>query len=238
MAGDTYYLLASLPSIGELGSAPPIPPGELLARVSHDARLRSIVETLLLGHDLVLREAFRAGEIDDLEGLVVLTPSQARDEAPLPAYLVGPETGRRIPADDVWEAYFAHAASAGRCAFVKAWVGHEVALRNALAAARARALDLDPAEYQVAPHLAAAHEDVGSAVTEWTAAATPLAGLRTIERARWDWVAAHEAWFTFRDDEVAAYGAKLMLLDRWQRLARADSGDDGSTRRREAAGTP
>ena len=227
MAGHNYYILAALPPVGELGSAPPVSTAELLERVEAIPPLRAILQALFLSHDLLLREAVLAGELEELDDLAVLTPGQARNEAPLPAVCAGgDEGGRPIAADELWETYFAYAAAVARrwhCSFLAAWVGHEVALRNALAIERAQALDLDPADYVVARHLAKCEEDVGAVVNDWAASATPLAALRVLDRARWAWLKAHDGWFTFRDDEVAAYGAKVMLLGRWQRLAQAET---------------
>ncbi len=227
MAGHNFYILSSLPPAGEPGSVPPISPAEFLQRVSYVRGLRDILEALFLGHDLLLREALRAEELDELEDLVVLSPAQARDESPLPSFLVpshDPVT-RRIPADDMWEAYFSYAAAVARrrhCAFLAAWVGFEVALRNALCVERAKALNLDAHDYVVAPHLAG-EEDLSGALNEWAAATTPLGGLRVLDTVRWAWLRDHDGWFTFRDDEVASYGAKLILLNRWQRLAKAEA---------------
>ncbi|MCJ7542993.1 MAG: hypothetical protein MUP47_00235, partial [Phycisphaerae bacterium] len=102
--------------------------------------------------------------------------------------------------------------------FLAQWVGYEVALRNALAAARAQALGLEAADYLVATDLGQADGDLSAVVGEWAAAPNPLAGLRVLDAARWDWLAWHDAWFSFQDDELIAYAAKLVLLDRWQRL--------------------
>ena len=226
MAGHNYYLLASLPPLGEPGSVPPMSPAELLERVGHARGPRELLEVLFLGADLVMREALLAGELTEAEPFV-LAPEVMRNEAPLPPFLVSArETPRKIGADDVWEAYFVHAAAAARrrrCAFLRAWVAHEVTLRNALAAARAKALDLDPGDYIVAPELADPDADTSAAVNEWSAAATPLAGLRALDAVRWAWMTSHDGWFTFSDDEVTSYGAKLLLLARWQRLAKAEA---------------
>jgi len=36
--------------------------------------------------------------------------------------------------------------------------------------------------------------------------------------ARWAWLADNDAWFSFRDDELAVYAARLMLLHQWKRI--------------------
>lgn len=226
MAGHNYYFLTALPPLGELGTPPPLTGAELLEFVRPAPNLLAVAEALLLGDDLLSREAVLAGEVERAAP-AVLTAGQLRDEKPLPAYLVGPEgqPPRRVAADAVWEAYYRHLDRLARrlpgC-FLRAWVGHEVALRNALAARRADTLELSAQDYLVAPDLGAPDADFGPLLAEWASAPHPLAGLRTIDRARWAWIARHDAWFTFSDDELAAYTAKLMLLGRWQRLAEAD----------------
>jgi hypothetical protein len=233
MAGHNYFLLASLPSLGDIGSQPPLSGAELLEQVRDAGGPLDIVEAIFLGGDLVLREAFLGGEVKELDGLVVLSPEQGRNEAPLPDELCVPAgSTRRVPVDDLWERYFEHVAAVARrtgCSFLGAWVGFEVALRNALAAGRAKALELDPADYLVAVDRANPDEDVNAVVAEWSAAPTPLAGLRALDAARWSWLRTHDGWFTFRDDEVAAYAAKTMVLDRWARLARAEAGASEET---------
>ena len=225
MAGRHYFLLASLPHLGEPGAGAPLTGRELLERVVEAGGPRTLIEALLLEDDLVQREALLAGEIDQAEP-VVLSVEQLRDEQPLPETLgAGPDQPPgRVAADAVWAAYFHHAAGVVRrcgCGFLAARVGFEVALRNALAEARAKSLGLDAAEYLVAETLADRDADLTGVLSEWAAAAHPLAGLRVINQARWNWLTEREAWFTFGDDELAAYAAKLMMLHRQRRLDQA-----------------
>jgi len=232
MAGRHYFLITSLPPLGELGSAPPLHPRELLERVADAQGPQAVLEALFLADDLLQREALLAGEIEQAEPLV-LTPRQLRDEQPLPACLVGPEQdggGFRVAADAVWSAYFHHAAAvAGRQAseLLAGWVRFEVSLRNALAAARAKQLGLESEPYLVASALGGEAEAPTPVINEWAAAANPLAGLRILDRARWAWLTENEQWFSFGGDELAAYAAKLMLLNRWYRLAQAPADAPG-----------
>ena len=230
MAGQNYYFLTALPPLGELGTPPPLTGPELLDFVRPAPRLLAAAEALLLGDDLLSREAVLAGEVERAEP-AVLAPAQLRDEAPLPPYLVRPEGGpaRRVAADAVWEAYYRHVERLARRlagSFLRAWVGYEVALRNALAARRAETLELAAEDYLVAPDLGAPDADFGPLLAEWASAPHPLAGLRALDSARWAWIAQHDAWFAFSDDELAAYTARLTLLGRWQRLAEADEADE------------
>lgn len=223
MAGNNYYLVSALPCLPALGSVPPLSLAALRDHVGEDGRARALVEAILLGDDLLERDAGLAGEPGEVAP-TVLSPAQVRDEEPLPPHLVTEEDGvPPIAADGVWAAYFRHAAEVARrrgSRFLAGWVAHEVALRNALATARAKALDLDPADYLVAPELGDTDADFAATVNDWTDAPNPLEGLRVLDRARWQWLADHDAWFSFADDELAAYAAKLMLLVRWHRLSR------------------
>jgi hypothetical protein len=223
MGGRHYYLVTSLPRLGDLGTPPPMTLRDLLECVAQAPVAAQAVAAVLLGDDLMKRQAVLAGETDQAEG-VILTADQLRDRQPLPDFLAAPAREGEAAAgtvDAVWGAYFRHAAAVAAGAgsvFLARWVGYEVALRNALAIARAKALELEAAEYLVATDLADTAEDLSSIVSEWAAAPDPLAGLRVLGAARWDWLARHDAHFSFQDDELAAYAAKLVLLHRWQRL--------------------
>jgi len=167
------------------------------------------------------RQAILAGEIEQADP-TILTEAQIADDEPLPEYLTCPsEAPRRIAGDALWAAYFRHAmqiAGDCKCGFLADWVGFEVALRNALAENRAKTLGLDPNEYMVEPDIGAAM-NFSSTVGEWSAAPNPLAGLKVLDRTRWEWITRNDRSYSFQDDEIAAYAAKLMLLHRWRRLA-------------------
>jgi len=222
-----YYDITSLPVLGELGSTPPLRASQLFEHLAESPGSQILIEVLFLLDDLLQREAFLAGEVDKVDP-VVLTAAQARNEEPLPDKLAGGSevAARAVQADNLWEAYFRHAAKiADQCssAFLAGWVAWEVALRNALAIERASLLGLESTDYLVAVQLADGAEDLGDVLSQWASAETPLAGLGVLTRARWAWITEHEAWFTFKDDELAAYAAKLMLLGQWHRLAQADA---------------
>ncbi len=226
MAGDNYYLMSALLPLDELDGTAPLSLGDLLAHVEDHPVVLALVEAIGLGDDLLQRDALLAGEIDE-SSPGVLSAEQLKDEQPLPEALVGDEEQPTavIASDVIWGAYYRHlAAVAADCnsAMLAGWVGHEVALRNAIATARAKALELDVEDYLVEPQLAADDADLEPVVSEWSAARDPLAALRVLDQARWDWLAEHDAWFTFADDELVSYAAKLMLMNRWRRLGRAD----------------
>jgi hypothetical protein len=123
MAARGYFLVSALPSMGELGAAPPWTPVALLEHVRETGGPAAVVEALLLGDDLLQRDALLAGEIEETR-TAVLTPEQAADEMPLPAHLV-PGGDEEVDEDEerevvrhagdaIWLAWFRHAAEVGR----------------------------------------------------------------------------------------------------------------------------
>jgi len=224
MSVDTYYLLSALPAAGALGEPPPLTLPELRAHTAETAAPEALVDAVLLSDDLLQRDAALAGELDTPTP-AVLTMEQVRDDAALPPALVddAAEGGaRRLVTDHVWAAYYRYAVGIAEqvaSAFLRDWVGYEVALRNALAGARAQALNLPAEMYLVADDLATSDVDFADVVRTWTAAPNPLAGLRVLDEARYAWVEENDRWYSFAVDELAAYAVKLMLLTRWARLA-------------------
>ena len=110
MAGRNYYLITALPSLGQLGTTPPLAVASMLEHVAHRPRAHELVETLFLADDLLQRDAILAAELEQARP-AVLTKPQLSDEQLLPAYLAAPEQAapRRVAADAVWAAYFRHA---------------------------------------------------------------------------------------------------------------------------------
>ena len=224
-----FYLMCVLPVLESFGSIPPINKQDLLDIVTESDGPANVLKALLLSDDLLVREAVFAGEIEpDQADLTVLSLEQANNEQSLPPYLEPePEdeteaSGTPIAVDRIWRHYFHYAAKIARrtrTRFLAAWVGFEVGLRNALAGARAQALELDPEPYMVAPELA--HPDISfdHIPAQWAAASNPIEALEVLDRVRWNWLTEHEQWYSFGDDEVAAYTAKLMLLHRWRRMS-------------------
>lgn len=223
MRSERYYYISALPGLGELGSVPPMGFAGLMERVGERPRLAEIVGAVLLFDDLLQRQGFLCREISQVEP-AVLSPEQARNESPLPEYLL-PRADSAIWAaaeDGLWDAYFRHVAGVARaagCRFLAAWVGYQVGLRNALASARARRLGLEEAGYLVAVDLADPAEDLTGLVGEWAAAASPLAGWQALLRGQWEWLDRHDPWFSFSEDEFAVYAARLVLLHQWRRVS-------------------
>jgi Protein of unknown function (DUF2764) len=225
-----HYILTALPALGDWGSIPPVTPARMLDYMN-DNSLKTLLEAVFLSDDLLQHQAFLTGEMTK-PSPVVLTESQVRNEQPVPEYLIRQESERsaKIPADALWAGYYRYAdymANNFKCRFLVDWLAYEVALRNALASARARALNLTPEDYLVVTELADREIDFTALLNEWTAALTPLEGLKILDHARWHWLQENDGWFTFQRDELLAYAAKLMLLHRWHRLR--DTNENDST---------
>ncbi|MCD4823223.1 MAG: DUF2764 domain-containing protein [Phycisphaerae bacterium] len=225
MSQQNIYLLSLLPSLDALGAPPSLSCAEFLGKLEDDADLLEMAEAVLLSDDLLQRDSYLAGEAEP-PSPVVLTVAQVQDEMPLPEVLAAEEqlATDKIPSDAVWASYFRYVAAVGekrRSRFLERWAGYEVALRNAIAEARARTLELDPTAYLVAEEVASTSENFASTVSEWSAAPNPLEGQRVLDAARWRWLMENDAYFSFGDDELVAYAAKLMLTVRWHRLHEA-----------------
>ncbi|MBT4513431.1 MAG: hypothetical protein HOC20_14655 [Chloroflexi bacterium] len=224
MARNNYYLLTSLSGLGDLGSVPPMPLAGLLEKVIDSGGNHVLLEALFLGGDLLQRQALLSSEIEEAEP-TVLTLAQVRDQEPLPEYLVSDEAGigTQSALDVLWGSYYSYVASVAveyKSEFLFMWVEYEIGMRNALVMARAKSLNLDPQEYLVAPWIGGAGKNFSGVINEWVSASDPFVGLRVLDEARWKWLGDNDGWFTFSDDELVAYGAKLMLLHRWHRLGR------------------
>lgn len=233
MAGRYYFLLTSLPALPELGEPSPIDLPGLRQLVAAEGSVRDVIDALLLEGDLRSRESTLAGRSVQGEP-AVLSAGQVSGEEPLPAFLIhDPERRTRLPADMMWDTYYRYALSQGRAhgsGFVEAWVGYEVALRNALAAQRAKRLQLDPHDYLVAGDLAdpAAEIEVQELAGTWASAADPLSALRVLDEGRWTWTQEHAGYYSFAIDELAAYARKLILITRWHLLEQEEPSSQAS----------
>ena len=150
-----------------------------------------------------------------------------------------------------------HLSAPDRAAFAQArldvWNGHpdsqpallrwyrwEIALRNTLARARAgsRGADAEPFLREI-PNLSVENGGADTVECESVAraalaAATPLAGQETLDRARWSLFESLELGHPFSLDVVIAYALKLQLLER-RALAAADRGREVLERIRGSA---
>lgn len=221
------YLLSALPALEPIGSIPPMSKREFLERIiDSNGPVRS-VEMLLLGDDLIQYEALLTEEVkpDEID-LAVISLDKAESEPVLPDFLL-PEEGiheqenNRVSVDEMWSRYFHHAAFIAKrtySSFLKAWIGFEVGLRNALVTARAHILELDSTPYLVAPQLADQDTDYSYILSVWSAASNPLNALEVLDKARWEWLEENGRWYSFAACEIEVYAAKLILLHRWRRI--------------------
>jgi hypothetical protein len=221
------YLLSALPALEPMGSIPPMSKRDLLEQIIDSNGPVDSVEMLLLGDDLVQYEGLLAEEIKPEEiDLAVISLEKAESEPVLPGFLL-PEEGaheqenNRVSVDEMWSRYFHHAAYIAKRAhsdFLKAWIGFEVGVRNALVTARANILELDSTPYLVAPQLADPDTDYSYIVSAWSAASNPLNAIEVLDKARWEWLEENGGWYSFAACEIEVYAAKLILLHRWRRI--------------------
>jgi hypothetical protein len=221
------YLLSVLPALEPIGSIPPLSKSDLLERIIESNGPVNSIESILLDDDLRQYEALLAEEMkpDEID-LAVLSLDKAESGFVLPDFLL-PEEGtheqenKRVSVDEMWSRYFQHAAYIAKrthSSFLKAWVGFEVGLRNALVTARANMLELDSAAYLVAPHLADQDTDYSYIISAWSAASNPRAALEVLDKSRWEWLEENGKWYSFTACEIEVYAAKLVLLHRWWRI--------------------
>lgn len=180
-------------------------------------------ETILLSNDLLMRESVLSGQISEAFP-AILSQDQISGEELLPEYLVESNTEESSMAsltDSIWSGFFTYAAKVAaqiNSSFLKSWVEYEVSLRNAIAEKRAEALGLDATQYLVAPELGSL--DLPDEVTRWSEAESrnPLEGQKSLDTSRWQWLEQNGMYFSFNDDELAAYAAKLVITNRWSKL--------------------
>jgi len=225
MAIQNYYILTSLPVLEE-GGIPAITPSELRDKVEMCDGPVKLIEAIILGDDLIKMQAVLSEEIEDAD-FTILTSAQVKGEEPMPDFLLtSDEPARKAPVDSLWENYFKHTAkTAVNCGsnFLKKWVNFEVSLRNALVIERAKKLGFEAFDFLASQELSDDEYDFDSLVNDWSAASNPLSGLEVLDRARMQWVIENDRWFSFSDDELAAYTWKLLLINRRCRLTQAES---------------
>ena len=221
------YLLSILPGLEPIGSIPPMSKNEFLSIVSGANGPIKTVQAILLSDDLVQYEALLSQETDkDNIDIAVLPFEKAENTPVLPDFLLPQDStdenqSKHLSVDGIWTRYFNHAliiAKRNHSKFLKAWIGFEVGLRNAIAATRAQTLSLDPEAYLVTPELADSGFDYSSIISSWSAAHNPLMAIEIIDKARWDWLEQNGNWYSFDKDEIEVYSAKLMILHHWRRI--------------------
>lgn len=226
MSALNFNLLTTLPALGEPGSRPPLDLEEFLNIISVNERAVRIAKVIFVAEDILRREA--ASQNGEAQAPMVLTPEEFSAGS-----LSLPEPVRkRISIEEEWfgEAdieeedfvkflnYAFITAEEEQSTFVRELIGFEVALRNALVRYRAKKLDKDPGGHELAREMEARDVDLYYLFTRIEELENPGDQTFLVEQIRWDWVLNNDCWFTFSDDEVAAYGIKLFLLQRWYRM--------------------
>lgn len=231
MYSENVYILSFLPGIIALSEPAEVSIEKFLEALAENDQTGNqvrLAEAIFLSDDLLQRDASLAGSPETPEP-AVLTGDQITGDEDLPDYLTVSttsemQTGPKIPSDIIWDRYFHYVADLAKSLgnkFLASWVTWEVTMRNASAEARARALELEGSDYVVATDIEGWRDDFNSIVNEWSTAANPLEAQRTLDRARWNWIRENENHFSFSNDELIAYAAKLLLNVRWQRLNKA-----------------
>ena len=231
MYSENIYILSFLPGMISLAEPAEISIKYFIGLLKeNDTNLKqaSLAEAIFLSDDLLQRDAKLAGS-DEPIAPSVLNEDQITGDEDLPDYLFEDNSADlvgnvKIPGDSTWNAYFHYVndlAIKHNNKFLQAWVKYEVTLRNASAEARARDLGLEGADYTVATDLEGYREEMTSVVNEWSSAKNPLEAQRALDRGRWEWIGENEQHFSFSDNELVAYAAKLLLNVRWQRLNKA-----------------
>lgn len=218
-----HYLVTALPPLPPLGGVPAWGPAQLLEHVAGSPRAGELLGLVFLKGDLRRREAHLAGE-QRHDAPAVLSLAQVRGEAPLPPAIAVEVDGLspRDAADAVWGAYFRHVAARAEALnspLLAAWVQREVGLKTALARARSALFGLEPTA--PAAELGLDASGLAAAVAAWSQAPDALSALKILDLAQLAWIGQHEPWFSFSDEELLAYGMRLEVIRRWQRLARA-----------------
>ncbi len=228
MSNRYFFILTALPTLPDLGEAPPMDLREFRQLTCEEAQAAAMVDAVLLEQDLLSREAVLAGEIEQADG-VVLTNEQVAGDEPLPEFLTGPaDRQHRVAADAMWEAYYRYvrrSAAKYNSPFLREWTGFEVTLRNALAEERANKLGLDVHDYLIADDLVDETESMTEAVSAWAEAPDPLSALKVLDQRRRQWLEEHSRYFTFAVDELLAYARELVLVNRWHVLEQKMSND-------------
>lgn len=230
MSGINHYLLAALPALGALGSKPPLGVADFLEFISSNNQALELAKVIALSDDLVQREAFRQGEPLSLE-LAVLTTAEVEGEIEWLKPLEHEESGAglAIAADEIWERYFAYGEKVARrrgSEFLARWLAFEGNLRNELVKWRGKIVQKDTKKYLVG-HAGETGDEYEVLLAELNASPTPQAAAWAVERFRWRWLEQHDGWFSFGNDELAAYGARLLILRRWLRLSEAAQSNSG-----------
>lgn len=100
------------------------------------------------------------------------------------------------------------------------WVGFEIILRNELARARARRKKIDASRFIRLPDDFEAH--ISHIAMAAYRSASILEAEKILDQARWDFLESLSIGHYFDFDFLAVYLLKLKILERWDKIQKAD----------------
>jgi len=109
---------------------------------------------------------------------------------------------------------------AGENQSLKQWVAFELALRNELAKARAARKKIDPAKYLRQPDEPQAQ--VSHVALAAYRSSSILEAEKILDTARWEFLEGLSLGHYFDFDCLVIYGLKLKILERWEKIQKAD----------------
>jgi hypothetical protein len=221
--GLAPYLLTALPPLTDREAPPAMSVAEFRDVVGATAA-GPLTDAVLLADDLRLMQSIAAGADPESQPEPwVLNSAQLRGDAPLPF----PFGDDGIGSDGLWLAYWQWAGELARhldSDALQAWVAWEALLHGTVMNWRAQTQGRSVQWPAVLKRLVSGEQtDLIEAADLEVALGhsdNPLASQQAVDAARWDWLEARDPRFTFSNDELVIYAARLALATRWQRILR------------------
>ena len=202
MSSGLFYLLTRLPALPALGGVMPVSWEDLehLTAQESDPVLPQLVRAITMEH--FLDKAFHAKFLLCEEIATTRFP-------PTIQLAMEQETGEKEWVETLWKTYFDWLESGARswgATLLSEWASWEYRLREALQAAReSRVPDEDDSEIRQALQL-------------WQSAKDPIAGEKSLDEVRWNFIESRIPHFSFALEEFVGYLLKLRLLDRYSHM--------------------
>ncbi|MCK9432345.1 MAG: DUF2764 family protein [Candidatus Omnitrophica bacterium] len=105
-------------------------------------------------------------------------------------------------------------------AVLKEWAAFEITLRNELARARAGRKKTDPLKFLRLPE--APQAEISHVAMNAYRSASVLEAEKILDQARWDFLENLSCGHYFDFKHLALYALKLMILERWEKIQKAD----------------
>ncbi len=113
-----------------------------------------------------------------------------------------------------------HSLEARGFSSLKQWVGFEVALRNELARSRAARKKIDPLKFLRPGDFTQAQ--ISHVALTALRSTSILEAEKILDQARWDFLEDLSRGHYFDFDALLVYGLKLKILERWDKIQKAD----------------